>query len=146
MKIKAFANLVAAKCGYMTGAGDDGQPVSFEPATVITLIATIASTIMGWVSECKKRKQGQEVQPAVAADHNGPGQEKQIQRLQVKILQECKARAREERKRAKETGLPADVGRYAIDSESARRLAVHSIGTFVAMSARDAAELVAEGG
>jgi hypothetical protein len=81
----------------------------------------------------------------VAADHNGPGQEKQIQRLQVKILQECKARAREERKRAKETGLPADVGRYAIDSESARRLAVHSIGTFVAMSARDAAELVAEG-
>ena len=145
MKIKAFANLVAAKCGYMTGAGDDGQPVSFEPATVITLIATIASTIMGWVSECKKRKQGQEVQPAVAADHNGPGQEKQIQRLQVKILQECKARAREERKRAKETGLPADVGRYAIDSESARRLAVHSIGTFVAMKPADAAELVAEG-
>ena len=81
----------------------------------------------------------------MAADHNGPGQEKQIQRLQVKILQECKARAREERKRAKETGLPADVGRYVIDSESARRLAVHSIGTFVAMKPADAAELVAEG-
>ena len=129
----------------MTGASDDGQPVSFDPVTIATLIATIGSTIMGWVSQCKKRKEGQDVQPAVAADHNGPGQEKQIQRLQIKILQECKSRARDERKRAKSTGIPADIGRYAIDSESARRLAVHSIGTFVAMSAKDAAELVAEG-
>ena len=145
MKIGAFANLVATKCGFMTGASDDGQPVSFDPVTIATLIATIGSTIMGWVSQCKKRKEGQDVQPAVAADHNGPGQEKQIQRLQIKILQECKSRARDERKRAKSTGIPADIGRYAIDSESARRLAVHSIGTFVAMSAKDAAELVAEG-
>ena len=146
MKAGAFAKLVSAKCGYMTGASEDGQSVSFDPLTIATLITTIVPTVMGWVSECKKRKQGQDVQPAVAADHNGPGQEKQIQRLQVKILQECKARARDERKRAKETGIPADVGRYAIDSESARRLAVHSIGTFVAMKPADAAELVAEGG
>ena len=146
MKIGAFANLVATKCGFMTGASDDGQPVSFDPVTIATLIATIGSTIMGWVSECKKRKQGQDVQPAVAADHNGPKQEQQISKLQTRILLECKARARDERKRAKATGIPADVGRYAIDSESARKLAVHSIGSFVAMSPKDAAELVAEGG
>ena len=145
MKAAAFARQVGAKCGRMTGAGDDGELVAFDPVTIVTLITTILPVIMGWVSECKKRKQGLDVQPAVAADHNGPQQEKQIQRLQVKILQECKARARDERKRAKETGLPADVGRYAIDSESARRLAVHSIGTFVAMKPADAAELVAEG-
>ena len=145
MKAGAFGKLVSAKCGRMTGAGEDGELVAFDPVTIVTLITTILPVIMGWVQQCKAKRQQQDVQPAVAADHNGPGQEKQIQRLQVKILQECKARAREERKRAKETGLPADVGRYAIDSESARRLAVHSIGTFVAMKPADAAELVAEG-
>ena len=146
MKAGAFGKLVATKCGHMTGASEDGQSVAFDPVTIVTLITTILPVVMGWVQQCKAKKQGQEVQPAVAADHNGPGQERQIQRLQVKILQECKSRARDERKRAKETGIPADVGRYAIDSESARKLAVHSIGTFVAMKPADAAELVAEGG
>ena len=146
MKAGAFAKLVSAKCGYMTGASEDGQSVSFDPLTIATLITTIVPAIMGWVSDCKKRKQGQDVQPAVAEDHNGPKQEQQIQRLQRQILAECKARARAERANAKRTGLTADVGRFAIDSESARRLAVHSIGTFVAMKPADAAELVAEGG
>ena len=146
MKAGAFARQVGAKCGRMTGAGEDGQLVAFDPVTIVTLITTILPVIMGWVQQCKAKRQQQDVQQAVAADHNGPQQERQIQRLQVKILQECKSRAREERKRAKEAGLPADVGRFAIDSESARRLAVHSIGTFVAMKPADAAELVAEGG
>lgn len=145
MKAGAFARQVGAKCGRMTGANDNGELVAFDPVTIVTLITTILPVIMGWVQQCKAKRQQQDVQPAVAADHNGPGQERQIQRLQVKILQECKARVRAERANAKRTGLPADVGRYAIDNESARRLAVHSIGSFVAMSPKDAAELVAEG-
>ena len=145
MKAAAFGKLVSAKCGRMTGANESGELVAFDPVTIVTLITTILPVIMGWVQQCKAKKQQQDVQPAVAADHNGPKQEQQISKLQTRILLECLKRSREERQRAKTTGIPADVGRYAIDSESARRLAVHSIGTFVAMKPADAAELVAEG-
>jgi len=62
----------------------------------------------------------------------------------MKILQECKRGSLAEKKRARQTGIPADLGRFSITAESAYRLADKMHGQAAVMKAVDADRLCAE--
>ena len=144
-----FAASVTGKCGGLTGATEAGKPVAFDPVTIITLITTILPVITQWFQACREkrqqRQQDQTPQQQIAAAHADPAQRaKNVAALQTKILQECKRGAIAERKRARQTGLPADLGRFAITADSAYRLADKMHAQAAVMKAVDADKLCAE--
>lgn len=147
--VDKFANSVTRKSGGLTGSSEDGRTVAFEPLTIITLITTIMPVITQWFQSCreKRRQQDQTPQQQLAAAHAEPkARAKNVAALQTKILQECKRGSAAERKRARQTGIPADVGRFAIDYDSAGRLADKIHSEAATMPAKDAAALCAECG
>ena len=149
--VQKFANSVTDKCGGLTGATEAGKPVAFDPVTIITLITTILPVITQWFQACREkrqqRQQDQTPQQQLAAAHADPAQQaKNIRALQTKILQECSREAAAERRRARQTGVPADVGRFLITAESAYRLADKLHTEAATMPAKDAAALCAECG
>ena len=146
-----FAKRVADNCGGLTGESDSGRPVAFDPITIATLITTILPMITQWFQACRERRQqkqqDQTPQQQIAAAHADPVQRaKNVAALQTKILQECKRGAIAERKRARQTGLPADFGRFSITPESAYRLADKMHAQAAVMKATDADKLCAEVG
>jgi hypothetical protein len=146
-----FAGVVASATGGLTGSLD-GKPVAFDPVAIITLITTILPVITDLFQKCRERRQQKQQQQdtpqqQIAAAHADPKQrERNVTRLQVQILTECDKGRRAEIKRAKQTGLPADLGRYAIDADGAWRLADKLHDRFANMPAKDAAALCAECG
>ena len=149
--VDKFAASVTGKCGGLTGATEAGKPVAFDPVTIITLITTILPVITQWFQACREkrqqRQQDQTPQQQLAAAHADPAQQaKNIRALQTKILQECSRGAAAERRRARQTGVPADVGRFSITAESAYRLADKIHTEAATMPAKDAAALCAECG
>ena len=149
--VDKFANSVTGKCGGLTGSREDGKTVAFDPVTIITLITTILPVITQWFQACREKRQqkqqDQTPQQQIAAAHADPKtREKNVAALQTKILQECKRGAAAERKRARQTGIPADVGRFAIDYDSAGRLADKIHTEAATMPAKDAQALCAECG
>jgi hypothetical protein len=140
--INEFCGLVGAKTGGLVCVGDGGKKVSIDPITIVTLITTILPVIGQWFTKCRELKNDQ-AQESVAADNGNPRKsQQQRDALAKKILAECRVRKGEEIRIAKKTGLPADVGRYQIDTPAALRLADHMIGTFVAMPRPKASALV----
>ena len=144
-----FAKRVADNCGGLTGETDSGNPVAFDPITIATLITTILPMITQWFQACREKRQqkqqDQTPQQQIAAAHADPVQRaKNVAALQTKILQECKRGAIAERKRARQTGLPADLGRFSITSDSAYRLADKMHAQAAVMKAVDADKLCAE--
>ena len=118
--VQKFASSVTGKCGGLTGSSEDGKTVAFDPVTIITLITTILPVITQWFQACREkrqqRQQDQTPQQQLAAAHAEPkARARNVAALQTRILQECKRGAAAERKRARQTGIPADVGRFAID-------------------------------
>ena len=96
------------------------------------------------LKKCRSLKNDQ-VQGYVASRHSsdktrGP-QEKQAA---AKLLAHCKRCKKEEVKNAKKTGIPADIGRYELDDETAVRVCHNMIGNFAAMGPVVAAGLVEE--
>ena len=141
--IEDFSKSVVRSAGALTGASDDGKTVAIDPVSVITLITTILPVIFGWVKQCKGLKNDQ-VQGFVAQRHADPKTSaKQEADLQKKILVECRKLAKEEKRKAKATGIPADVGRYSIDERTAAKLAHNTIGQFSQADTATAAKLVA---
>jgi hypothetical protein len=146
-----FAGTVASATGGLTGS-IDGQAVKFDPITIVTLITTILPVITDLFQKCRERRQQRQQQQdtpqqQIAAAHADPRQrERNVTRLQVQILTECDKGRRAEIKRAKQTGLPADLGRFAIDADGAWRLADKLHDRFANMPAKDAASLCAECG
>ena len=146
-----FAKRVADNCGGLTGESDSGKPVAFDPITIATLITTILPMITQWFQACRERRQqkqqDQTPQQQIAAAHADPVQRaKNVAALQQRILQECKRGAIAERKRARQTGLPADLGRFSITAESAYRLADKMHAQAAVMKPVDADKLCAEVG
>ena len=144
-----FAKRVADNCGGLTGESDSGRPVAFDPITIATLITTILPMITQWFQACRERRrqkqQDQTPPQQLAAAHADPVQRaKNVAALQQRILQECKRGAIAERKRARQTGLPADLGRFAITADSAYRLADKMHAQAAVMKATDADKLCAE--
>ena len=146
-----FAKRVADNCGGLTGESDSGNPVAFDPITIATLITTILPALTQWFQACREKRQqkqqDQTPQQQLAAAHADPEQRaKNVAALQTKILQECKRGAIAERKRARQTGLPADLGRFSITADSAYRLADKMHAQAAIMKPVDADKLCAEVG
>ena len=144
-----FAKRVADNCGGLTGSNEDGDAVAFDPITIATLITTILPAIAQWFQACRERRQqrqqDQTPQQQLAAAHADPKtREKNVAALQQRILQECKRGSLAEKKRARQTGLPADLGRFSITAESAYRLADKMHAQGATMKAVDAERLCAE--
>jgi hypothetical protein len=147
-----FAGTVASATGGLTGTVD-GKAVAFDPVTIVTLITTLLPMITDMIQKCRDRRQQRQQeqqdtpQQQIAAAHANPKQREQnVTQLQTRILRACEKGKREELKRAKATGLPADLGRYAIDADGAYRLAGQMQAQFVVMKPADAAALCAECG
>jgi hypothetical protein len=144
-----FASSVTGKCGGLTGSSEDGDRVAIDPITITTLITTILPALVEWFQSCReKRKQlDQTPQQQLAAAHAEPkARARNVAALQTRILQECKRGTVAERRRARQTGIPADIGRFAIDYDSTGRLADKIHSEAATMPARDAAALCAECG
>jgi hypothetical protein len=145
-----FAGVVASATGGLTGTVD-GKPVAFDPISLISLITTtIIPMAVQWIQKCRERRQQQQQdtpQQQIAAAHADPRQrERNVSQLQARIMLACDRGRRDEIKRSKATGLPADVGRYAIDADGAYRLADKMHDRFANMKPADAAALCAECG
>ena len=144
-----FAASVTGKCGGLTGSNEDGDRVAIDPITITTLITTILPMLVQWFQSCRERRKQQDQTPQqqLAAAHAEPkARAKNVAALQTRILQECKRGAVAERRRARQTGIPADIGRFAIDYDSAGRLADKLHTEAATMPARDAQALCAECG
>ena len=143
-----FAKRVADNCGGLTGSNEDGDTVAFDPLTIATLLTTILPALTQWFQACRdKRKQQQDQTPQqqlAAAHADQKTREKNVALLQQKILQECKRGSLAEKKRARQTGLPADLGRFAIDYASTGRLADKIHAQAATMKTADADRLCAE--
>ena len=142
-----FATSVTGKCGGLTGSNEDGDRVAIDPILITTLITTILPALVQWFQSCreKRRQQDQTPQQQLAAAHaDAKTREKNVAALQQRILQECKRGSLAEKKRARQTGLPADLGRFAITAESAYRLADKMHTQAANMKPADADKLCAE--
>ena len=139
-----FFKTVANKTGAITCDNGEGKLVKFDPITLLTLITTLGPMLLNFVTKCRGLKNDQEVQRSVA-EHNQDAKLSVRQRNAgaSKILAECRRLRGEERRKAKKAGLPADVGRYQIDTPAALRIVDHGIGTFVAMKSDKATAIVA---
>ena len=142
-----FAAAVAGDCGGLTGTSDSGKRVSFDPITIATLITTILPVITQWFQQCRERRQQRQQeqdtpQQQIAAAHASPAaRAKNVAELKKQVLRACRDGKAAEIRRARQTGIPADIGRYAIDDESAGRVADKLHARFATMPARDAEAL-----
>ncbi len=143
-KYDDFVLGVLASSGALTGLNDDGQKTKIDPISAISLIAPFMPILLDGLKKCRSLKNDQ-VQGYVASRHSndktrGP-QEKQAA---GKLLAYCKRCKKEEIKTAKKLGIPADIGRYELDDETALRVCHNMIGNFAAMGSVTAAGLVEE--
>ena len=144
-----FAVSVTGKCGGLTGSNEDGDRVAIDPILITTLITTILPALVQWFQGCreKRKQQDQTPQQQLAAAHTEPkARSRNVAALQTRILQECKRGSVAERRRARQTGIPADIGRFSLDYDSAWRMADKTLTKAATMPARDAAALCAECG
>jgi hypothetical protein len=139
-----FFKVIANKTGAMVCESDEGQKVQFDPVTWLTLLNTLGPMLFNFLKKCRGIDNDQEVQRSVS-EHNSDAKlaAKQRSAGAAKILAECRRLRGEERRKAKKTGLPADVGRYQIDTPAALRIVDHGIGTFMMLPAAKATAIVA---
>lgn len=143
-KMQEFVNNLLTSSGALTGENHPGQKTKIDPISAISLITTFIPILLDGLKKCRSLKNDQ-VQGYVASRHSsdktrGP-QEKQAA---GKLLAHCKRLKREEIKSAKKMGVPADIGRYELDDETALRVCHNMIGNFAAMGPVTAAGLVEE--
>ena len=147
--IDKFAALVAGDCGTLVG-DDNGRRVEIDPISIATVVLPM---VFEWFKACReKRKQKQQEQQetpqqTVQADHNNPKKREQNEAaIAGQILKTCANGRREEIKRARQTKLPADLGRWSITRASAERMAAKIHSRAATMPARDAEALCASCG
>ena len=144
-----FASAIAKDCGGLTGTSDSGKRVAFDPITIATLITTILPVITQWFQACRERRQQRREeqdtpQQQIAAAHASPAaRAKNVAELKKQVLKACRNGKAAEIRRARQTGIPADLGRFAIDDDSAGRVADRLHTRFATMPSRDAEALCA---
>ena len=142
--LQEFARGVVTSSGALTGSGDDGQKTKIDPISAISLITTFIPILLDGLKKCRSLKNDQ-VQGHVASRHSSDKTRVPQERTAAaKLLTHCKRCKKEELKNAKKTGIPADIGRYDMDNETAIRLCHNMIGNFSAMGPVMAEGLVAE--
>ena len=151
-QVDKFAKLVAADCGGLTGTNEDGKTVSFDPIAFGTIFQLVWPVFESWLKRCREKRQQRQDQQDTPQQHlagivaNPAERNKAIQGMQSRILKVCEDGRKAERKRAQKTGIPADVGRFSMDFDSAWRMADKTLTKAATMPARDAAALCAECG
>jgi uncharacterized protein YqjF (DUF2071 family) len=144
-----FAASVSGDCGALVSVGVDGKRAGIEPATITLLITQIVLPLaQALIERCRARREQQDSPQAqiAKAHYDAKARAKNIDTLARKILAECRTRRTAEIRKAKTTGLPADTGRYEMDSDSAYRLADKMHSRFATMRSSDADALCAECG
>lgn len=147
--VQKFQALVAADCGGLTGTNEDGKTVSFDPIAFGTIFQLVWPALQAWLQKCRERRQQQDQTPQqhLAGIVANPAQRKKaIQGMQTRILKVCEDGRKAERKRAQKTGIPADIGRFSLDYDSAWRMADKTLTKAATMPAKDAQALCAECG
>ena len=143
-KIQDFASGLVTSSGALTGSNDDGQRTKIDPISVISVITTFIPILLDGLKKCRSLKNDQ-VQGYVASRHSSDRTRKQQEKQAAeKLLAYCWRCKKQEVKNAKKTGVPADIGRYELDDETALRVCHNMIGNFAAMGSVTAASLVAE--
>ena len=142
--VQDFVRGVVISSGALTGADDDGQKTKIDPISAISLITTFIPILLDGLKKCRSLKNDQ-VQGYVASRHSSDKSRVPQERTAAgKLLAHCRRCKKEELKDAKKTGIPADIGRYDMDNETAIRLCHNMIGNFSAMGPVAAEGLVAE--
>ncbi len=147
-----FQLVVAADCGGLTGTNEDGKTVQIDPVIFGTIFQLVMPVFQQWLQKCRERRQQKQDQQDTPQQHvaaivaNPAERNKAIQGMQARILKVCEDGRKTERKRAQKTGIPADVGRFSMDFDSAWRMADKTLTKAATMPARDAAALCAECG
>ena len=151
--VDKFSALVAADCGGLTATNGSGRTVAFDPILFGTLFSQfLMPMLQGWLQKCRERRQQKQEQQDTPQQHlasivaDPVERSKTIQAMQARILKECERGRIAEAKRARQTGIPADIGRFLIDSASAMRLADKTLTKAATMPAKEAAALCAECG
>ena len=147
--VQKFQALVAADCGGLTGSNEDGDRVAIDPILFGSIFQLVMPVFQAWLQKCRERRQQQDQTPQqhVAAIVANPAERtKAIQGMQGRILKTCDDGRKAEIKRARKTGIPADLGRFSIDFDSAWRLADKTLTKAATMPAKDAQALCAECG
>ena len=144
-----FAKSVSDDCGALVSVGVDGKRAGIDPATITLLITQIVLPLaQALIERCRARREQQDSpQAQIAKAHaDAKARAKNIDTLARKILAECQTRRTAEIRNAKKTGLPADIGRYEMDSDSAYRLADKMHSRFATAKPADAEALCGEYG
>jgi|GEM_PF-760035 len=146
-----FAKTVSDDCGALVSVGVDGKRAGIDPISIATVITTLLPMIAEWFKACREkrqqRQQDQTPQQQVAAAHADAGQRtKNVESLARKILLECQRKRGEEIRNARKTGLPADIGRYDMNADSAYRLADKMHTRFATAKPADTESLCSEYG
>lgn len=147
-----FQAAVAADCGGLTGISEEGKTVQIDPIAFSTIFQLVWPVFESWLKRCRERRQQRQDQQDTPQQHvaaivaNPAERNKAIQGMQARILKVCEDGRKAERKRAQKTGIPADVGRFSMDFDSAWRMADKTLTKAATMPARDAAVLCAECG
>ena len=144
-----FAVAVSADCGGLVSVNSDGKTTGIDPATTTILITDLVIPLAkNLIEKCRAKRQQQDTpQQQIQAAHNSPTQRaKNIDLLARSILAECKRKTAEEIRRARAEKLPADIGRYQMDGQSAYRLADKLHSKFATSKPADADALCAEFG
>jgi hypothetical protein len=147
--VQKLQALVAADCGGLTGTNEDGKTVSFDPIAFGTVFQLVWPMFESWLKRCRERRQQQDQTPQqhlAGIVANPAERNKAIQGMQTRILKVCADGRKAERKRAQKTGIPADIGRFSLDYDSAWRMADKTLTKAATMPAKDAAALCAECG
>jgi len=150
--LSKFQAAVQADCGGLTGTNEDGKTVSFDPIAFGTIFQLVWPALQAWLQRCRERRQQRQDQQDTPQQHvaaivaNSAERNKAIQGMQSRILKVCEDGRKAERKRAQKTGIPADVGRFSMDFDSAWRMADKTLTKAATMPAKDAAALCAECG
>ena len=144
-----FAASVSGDCGTLVSVRVDGKRAGIDPATITLLITQIVLPLaQALIDRCRSRREQHDSpqQQIAKAHYDAKARAKNIDTLARKIMAECRMRRTEEIRNAKKTGLPADIGRYEMDADSAYRLADKMHSRFATMRPSDADALCAEYG
>lgn len=137
--VEDFARGVIKSSGALTGENHPGQKTQIDPISIMTVVVPFITQLVNWVKQCKGLRDDQ-VQGFVATRHgNDKTQKAQEKQVFGKLMAYCRKSRQEEIKKAKKLGIPADIGRFQIDDDTATRVCHNLIGNFAAISDFDAA-------
>jgi hypothetical protein len=132
--VEDFARGVIKSSGALTGANDDGAKTKIDPISIMTVVVPFITQLVTWLKQCKGLRDDQ-VQGFVATRHgNDKTQKAQEKQVFGKLMAHCRKSRQEEVRNAKKLGIPADIGRFQIDDDTATRVCHNLIGNFAAIN------------